>query len=513
MIYRLLIVIIIGIILASCNQVSSGLQPENTENSVNSGAIVLDSSKTRINNREEFFNKEYSIIEKYRNNHSSVKKQRTSSLNQIVGLSLSGGGIKSSAFQLGLLSGLNGSSNTKNAPLLGEIDYISSVSGGSWANGAYMSAPESDDEFFSCLSSIAAMEKSSTCSDLSSVLANVQDSIKGSGNWHQQITGNYLRENDITFRSMREQMHTHPNRPFPIFLATHSNTMIEKKSLKNFPFEFTPVSISAIADCNTPETPCGFFRQYLRPLHWNNPPEKGFVIEFSEGNRISTTVDKYGIYDEANELQLSHAMWASGGLVAKVFSLHLHLRTEEQKIHGIREKYVLSDGGKTDNVGLIPLVERGTDLIILSQIVSDAKLEFGDLKRSSMQVEKLFDLNVDTEKLIQPHHNGEKEHPIITQSYIKDGENNISSIWLIKPTPNNMTGFYGFLKKSKYAKLHDYLTEEKQMDPEDPVRFPQTNTIKFKYHKKLIYSYYALGEYIGKEELAEALNHWLENES
>ena len=281
--------------------------------------------------------------------------------------------------------------------------------------------------------------------------------------------------------------------------------MIGKKDPKNFPFEFTPISISAIADCNTPETPCGFLRRYLRPLHWNNPPEKGFSIDLSKENGVSTVVEKYDLYEATDELQISHPMWASGGLVAKVFSLHLHLNKNNKKIPGVRKKYVLSDGGKADNVGLIPLVERGADLIILSQIASDSKLKFGDLTRSSVQVDRLFGLTVDTDSLIRPH--SRDAPPIISEACIKDGENNVSSIFLIKPTTKNITGFYSYLESSKYSGLLEALKEN--MHSNEPVRFPQNDTIELKYPQMLIYSYFALGEYIGQTELSQKLNNWL----
>jgi predicted acylesterase/phospholipase RssA len=49
---------------------------------------------------------------------------------------MSGGGIRSAAFQLGILTGLN-ASDGMHEKWLSKIDYIASVSGGSWANGEY----------------------------------------------------------------------------------------------------------------------------------------------------------------------------------------------------------------------------------------------------------------------------------------------------------------------------------------------------------------------------------------
>lgn len=312
-------------------------------------------------------------------------------------------------------------------------------------------------------------------------------------------------------RSLRQQNDSRSTRPFPIFLATHSNTIVGKKDIKNFPFEITPISISAIADCKSPETPCGSARKYLRPLHWNNSPEKGFVVDLIEGNRVNTWVKKYFLRKRVNDIYLSHAMSASGGLVAKVFSLHLHIRSEGKKIPGVRKKYVLSDGGKADNVGLIPLVERGSDLIILSQIASDANLEFGDLQRSAGQVKRLFGINIDTENLILPHK--AKKSPFITFTCFSNREENGSSLWLIKPTTKNVMEFYEYLKSSgKYSELLNYLQEE-QMAADKLERFPQNDTIKLKYPPQLMYAYFALGEYIGEMKLSYAINNWLNSGS
>lgn len=146
----------------------------------NKGIVILDSTKVRIENKDKCFGNEYTIIKEIRKKNSTIKTQHGSSLQQIVGLSLSGGGIKSSSFQLGLLSGLSRSRNRNGAPLLNEIDYIASVSGGSWANGAYMFALESDEVFFSGLRDVAAHGENRKHGDLYKLLPNKQDKIFGS---------------------------------------------------------------------------------------------------------------------------------------------------------------------------------------------------------------------------------------------------------------------------------------------------------------------------------------------
>ncbi len=481
------------------------------ETQTHEGYFIMESSKARLENSQTCFEKEFQIIEARRKKHDTVKPLGEHIPHGLIGLGLSGGGIKSSSFQLGLLSGLHNATNRKGAVLLDEIDYIASVSGGSWANGAYIAAKEPDDVFFSCLDSIAEDGSyKEECKELESILPRKQSEIWGSKDWQDQIIDNYLRGNDLKMAQLRNQNSALENRPFPIFLSTHSNTMIGKKSVKNFPFEMTPLSIGAVADCNSLETPCGFFRRYLRPLHWNNPPEKGFVIDLEEAGDIDIEIRKY-LPNPQRELTLSHAMWSSGGLVAKVFSLHLRLSRDGKKMEGIRGKYVLSDGGKTDNIGLIPLVERGVDLMILSQIASDAKLKFGDLDRSAMQVKRLFDANVDTSRLVEPHRSGADENPIITQSDIRRSGSKFASVWLIKPTQENVTAFYRFLEQSgKYRSILAFL-EKTQKDTTQLKRFPQNDTIKLKYPQELMYAYYVLGKFIGEMKLSPMLNEWLDS--
>ena len=103
----------------------------------------------RFENPDAFFKKEYQQINRRRKSSKTDEKP----LN-LVGLAESGGGIRSAAFHLGLLSGFNKGSY-RNSSMLKRIDYISSVSGGTWANGAYWAWDKTDDELFSCLDKAA----------------------------------------------------------------------------------------------------------------------------------------------------------------------------------------------------------------------------------------------------------------------------------------------------------------------------------------------------------------------
>lgn len=478
------------------------------------GFYTFEHTSTRFNQPDVCFRREHDVIMTRRQSNSSRQSSGTA-LEGTVGIGLSGGGIKSSAFQLGLLSGLHGWKTVADGSksLLGEVDYLSSVSGGSWANGAYWSAKESDDIFFECLNKLVSGEAlDDTCRSFDDVLPNKQSDIWGSRKWQLQIINNFLRGQDKKITDIA----SNPDgpltrRPYPIFLATHTNTIIGKKSIKNFPFEITPLNLGTIADCKSRETPCGLLRRYLRPLHWNNAPEQGFMVDLENVQDIDIVVKKYSNHSRQHGLRISHAMWSSGALVAKVFSLHLRLSRDGEKLDGVRRKYVLSDGGKTDNIGLIPLVERGTGLIILSQIAGDPDTKFGDLQRSSEQVKRLFDVDVDTERLTSPHRSDEEVKPIITHSCVSKGPSTIASVLLIKPTRHNISSFYSYLGNSKkYKYLLDDLTAN-ETGKDTNMAFPQNDTIEFRYRKTLIYAYYLLGKYIAEERLAPLFENWLSN--
>lgn len=467
----------------------------------NNGIVLLESSRERMLDADNCFARERELILQRHKKYSTFKSS-DKSLQKVVGLGLSGGGIKSSAFQLGLLSGLH------KTGLLNEIDYTASVSGGSWANGAFIATSQSDDEFFRCLDENVTQTPPSACQAYQRLLPDNQNDFVGSRDWQLQVVDFFLNGEDVKLETLRNESHRLVKKPFPVFMLTHSNTLNEKKSLKNFPFEITPLQIGTVADCNTDEVTCGLLRKKLRPMHWNNQPEQGFVIELDRVKGLDTVIKKYS-KNAQDELALSHAMWSSSALFAKVLSMHLHLSVDGKKITGVRKKYVLSDGGKSDNLGLVPLVERRADLIILSQAAGDSKLKFADLTRSVGQVDKLFGMKIDMDKLISPHQAKGTNPPFVTRSCLKNANTPLADVWLIKPTTVNIDGFYTYLKgQDKYKHILTFL-QKHEMDKTKQRRFPLNPTIKFKYDKRLIYAYYLLGEYIGREKLSPSLKTWL----
>jgi hypothetical protein len=111
------------------------------------GQYLVNTPSMRMKNPEEYFSAERKAIQE-RRKLVGIKQPNRDEL----GLALSGGGIRSNAFQLGLMSGLNQIKKLK------KVDYISAVSGGSWAAGAYKSTQKPDMQFFSDLDSVVTRD-------------------------------------------------------------------------------------------------------------------------------------------------------------------------------------------------------------------------------------------------------------------------------------------------------------------------------------------------------------------
>lgn len=468
------------------------------------GYMLFNEANIRFKNKEKYFADEYKVINKRRLMLNRIEKQHMGKPENLSGIGFSGGGIKASAFHLGLISGLH------QAGLLSRMDYIASVSGGSWANGAYWAVHETDDALFECLDTITHAKDDEPdpqeiyrCKKYRALLPNKQNNFFGSRDWQRQIRSDYLLNDDITFSEFLkfDEKHLY-DKPLPVFFSTHSNKLFGLKDPENFPFEITPLGFGTIADCKTEMggRTCGVLRRWLRPHLWKYPPEKGFYVPYeSEGDfgyetegGIDVTIKKYSD-DRDESLCLSHAMWSSGGLIAKVMSLHLRILQNGKQVKGIKEKYVLSDGGKADNTGLTPLVERGVDLIVLSQIAGDPKIKLGDIDIASQQVERLFDVDIGVNNLVYPEH-----QPLISESDYAGKK----KIVFVKPTPNNIDDFYNSrYRKNKFVK---YLLDNERKKTEAK-RFPQNPTVAFSYPQEIIYGYYLLGHFIGHEKLADKI--------
>ena len=492
----------------------------------------------RFQNPDVFFKKEYRQINKRRRSDKIYERP----LN-LVGLSLSGGGIRSGAFQLGLLSGLH-SGEYNNSSILKRIDYISSVSGGGWANGAYWAWDKTDDDLFLCLNSAAENGTDNAvkneCSENTVSMLRHYQGVKiipydakekwfeqRKETWESDIVKYYLSpDRNIDFSEFKWEGRFE-NKYYPIFNSTHDAVSRSGKFV-NLPFETTPDYLGTIIDLESEDKNGNTFCD--KGLKNNNIENKikneikeecpkskmGFFAiqnssDFSWWNRKWQRYWKF--WDSNPDLPgatLSKVMAHSSAVVGKdlqfALAYNFDLRYQGKYVSNLREFYQMVDGGKSDNLGLIPLIERQLDLIVVSHMGKDA-VPFEDFHLASKQVKKLFNckLNLD----------GDQEGLVIKGSYSCPGNQNGIMIH-VKPTYANVEGFKLALSEdrvcqtnSKCKEVIEYLTgdSESKLDKKD--RFPQSKTFDFSYDEKLIRAYYLLGRYIAKMELNDVIDKYL----
>jgi hypothetical protein len=372
---------------------------------------------------------EYLAVSNGRTTRKSIKASLKPQ-DKLIGLALSGGGIRSNAFQLGIMSGLHESG------LLKEVDYISAVSGGSWAAAAYKvgrcstdqasknnSSTEKnkgsnrgnekrmphepcydDAQFFGQLDS-AATETSGYQSPL--LLRDYSEMAYGTDRsmimndpldinvgyttreaWRRMLKRHFLFDEDILLSKLEE---TYPERPVTIINATHDDTstlffngpLIQRKS---FPFQLTSYFIGTIADCGNTKY-CDVPR---------------YVAHSGHGSVFFDMTSK-----NAPPLYLSQVIGMSSGVSpAKIFGFNAGLLQwvvdlpAPPKHRGdnyalpYRRKFSLSDGGHSENLGVLPLLERGVGLIIISDEDADPDYEFDDVYTMKHHAKALLDTTV-----------------------------------------------------------------------------------------------------------------------
>lgn len=337
--------------------------------------------------------------------------------------------------------------------------------------------------------------------------------------WEEDIKDIYLFDlpnHNVDFTKINDRS-IYPRgfsqKPYPIFNLTHSSFVQQAADIKNLPFEITPDYLGTIIDCKSEglaEKPCGFFKnnRYARIGFFARPSAEGFQWENRKWGRWwklwSSDEDEPGAL-------LSKAMAPSSGVIGTPILLqyNFHLRYRGQKILEIREHYNLTDGGKSDNLGLIPLIERGSDLIVISQIGKAKKNKpFGDFDLASRQVEKLFGCEVPVPQ------EAPKQDFVIPSTYqCPNGKGGFrtGTLFYVMPWYKNVEkNFISYLERDRETdKIAEYLKAEKNdttIAPED--RFPQTPTFKETYDERLIRAYYLLGQYIAREHLNPQIADW-----
>lgn len=485
-------------------------------------------------NMQTYFSPEYLVINNRRMNYNFDVTSTSSRPNNLVGLALSGGGERSAAFQLGILSGLS-EGHIKDKSILNRIDYISSVSGGGWANGAFWASNLTDDFLFHCLKETAEKGKLNVSDDCKTIarmlrteqiihIAPVKDGELKQRKvaWEDDIIDTYLLGCNVDFSKRGNKSECWNNlhtKPYPIFNSSHSVPVHDQgASVKNFPFQVTPDYLGTIVDCGSegleslPERDCkhnkmGFFvRQDADGYRWSNRKwQLWWKFWNQQDGRIPGAT-------------LAKAMASSSAVVsaAPLFQYNFDLLFHDSNINEIQEIYKLADGGKAENLGLLPLVERGVDLIIVSYMGKDTdpfENPFEDLKLARDQAKKLLACNVEV-----PEYKGQERQFILQSSYkcnATGNEDNKGLIFHIKPTHENVGEFVAYLKEQKHdngaPKFFDIVSYLEGKDKNLPKKdqFPQTPTMEMKYDEELIRAYFLLGNYIAKNYGNPMIEKWL----
>lgn len=471
--------------------------------------FYIESPKELIQNGKKFFKHEWQVINQRRGDPYSNDKQPAGT----IGLAFSEGGIRSNAFQLGILSGLyeNG--------LLPKIDYISTVSGGSWAAAAYLFSKKTDEQFFNKLNLFESVH-----------LLTEQKEIYRE-KWRDRIVKDVLSKNDCIYKDLDRSVEIKDcsaeikcnldKRPYFIINATHSAEPTEFPKDYNFNIQFTRDAIIVPADCNSEmngDKPCNLLQQ----ISWGLPTAGGFGKGFMARNNKNSD---YLFYVNTfpfpwmyiQKLRVSDIISASSAVFTKLYGNWLKIKTKGNVLEpggddNMRDKYRLSDGGKSENLGALALIERGVDLVIISQMAEDVMVNFSDLELLNSQLKNLFGLAVDggpikkdikcKNRLYSISRYGKLE----CEDYITEKES-IGEVIYIKPTYRNISDFTGWLQNESIlnALKKDIEDNEKYIEGTmknlkdilcHKSRFPQNPTLCPEYEKDIIHAYYLLGKYV-----------------
>jgi hypothetical protein len=171
----------------------------------------------------------------------------------------------------------------------------------------------------------------------------------------------------------------------------------------------------------------------------------------------------------------------------------------KQGLH--RKKMVITDGGHSDNLGLLALMERHVPRIIVTDIAFDPKDTRGDLAVITQHAEKLLGMKID--KVQEIWANNEIETDTYSYSSLEHPNDIIGTIIYIKPLYYKQeNGFQDYLLTPKASHLRTYLDID--LD-QHHFQFPTDKTFAYTYEYYLIFSYYMLGRYFATNILEPEL--------
>lgn len=471
---------------------------------------LINNSSDRMKEPQKYFSHEYKQINmRMSGSDSSVRPS------QLTGMTLSGGGIRSSNYHLGLLSGLYRHNNSIN-----KLGYISSVSGGSWANGAYWAWSLSDKVLFECLDKAAELGKANVDCESAKMLSTDQV-VFGKGeniqlkttknDWIKRIENTYIPHCDIDSgdkKTLECYKYNYSRKPYIIVNSTHSAPPFTKGTERNIPFHFTLDNFGTLTDC------------YIGSRDCNSAGNAGFFAKSVSKEYVWVNKKLYPFNADKPRNTLSAALASSSAVVSGAtmlsYKYEIIVNTKNSKVGNvrgdhiaeIRNDYWLSDGGHSDNLGLLPLIERGVDLIVVSYMGKDNNLEkdpWEDLKLAAQQAKNILGCTVE---LPPPASKVDSEDVFIHESNYKCGNSKGGKLLHVKPSYANSEKFISHLKEIKNTELVDYLEKTDIENNRNHLkdRFPQTKTFDQVYDEELVRAYYLFGRWIAENHLGKALD-------
>ena len=488
----------------------------------------VDSTDARIRSPATHFAIEYARINGRRRHYGFPFTEGSERPPEIVGLALSGGGIRSNAFQLGLLSGLY-AEKVGEARLLDRIDYVSSVSGGSWANAALWAWPNDLGQMFNCLDNAAASGKSSAvrgdgnCADVVGMLRTHQSipvvsmpDHQRKEEWQRDIVRAYLpRGCDVSFSATLppECAANLVTKPYPIINSTHS-ARTESPGVDGFPFETTPDGAGTVVDegskrpgLSSPRgESTGFFLDFHQPdVRWTR---REFFAARIPGGRS-------GLVDGSTvSLAAAHSSAVIKGPLAPAMFLTFYYQVSKDDgaryvDRRLRNRYKLTDGGKSENTGAFALLDRGVDVLVISYMGKEAS-PFEDFDVTRGQAKNLFGCEMADVNKTQGHPRAQEAYFVCPKAPNPAPKPTLH----VHPWSGNIADFLRYLDAqaragdSGAAELLAFL-EDDQRSEKEADRFPQTPTFRTNYDERLIRAYYLLGKFTARADIVPFLRKQL----
>lgn len=479
----------------------------------------VESTNQRMQSPDKYFCKEREQIQARRR----LNGLKDTPVNDEIGLAFSGGGIRSHAFHLGLMSGLY------KIDFLKKVDYISAVSGGSWAAGAYKASGKDDKAFFEKLDTIVLLNDNLDANDkrtrplfnsYEKALADIATVKKDSAHrrvgfrtqedWRRMLKTNVLSDEDIKLKDLDPDKNSKDNhrakRPFIIFNTTHDanwSLFDKENSANNFPFEITSNFVGTIADCGNTTGYCSI---------WD--------LKHGQSKGVFTAT----AHQDIAPLFLSYAMAMSGAVIPpRIAFINLNVMEwtlpippiDRERDFQFRKEMVITDGGQSDNLGALALMERKVPNIIITDMAFDPKNKKGDLEVLKHHADILLGMTIEPDP--DNYWNNDIASEKFKYRYFLKNTNNkdkIGTILYIKPRYyRQKEGFQNYLLASEETShLKTYLDID--LD-QHMFLFPTDKTFATIYEYKLIFCYYLLGRYFATNVLEPGLivENWHEKKA